>query len=38
MVKIVLKNEVLVPERDLVLLVNDNLFLLDNLNLKLRAT
>ena len=36
--KIVLKNEVLVPERDLVLLVNDNLFLLDNLNLKLRAT
>ena len=36
--KIVLKNEVSVPERDLVLLVNDNLFLLDNLNLKLRAT
>ncbi len=36
--KIVLKNEVSVPKRDLVLLVNDNLFLLDNLNLKLRAT
>ena len=36
--KIILKNKVSTSKRDLVLLINDNLFLLDNLNLKLRAT
>lgn len=36
--KIKLENKVSVPVRDLILLINDNLFLLDNSNLKLRAT
>lgn len=36
--KIILKNKITISDRDLVLLIADNLLLLDNLNLNLRAT